>query len=134
MPGRDVGTALGLPPAEIGPAVLALAEDQWFDRKSARISPQKLAQALVAFGNAEGGFVVIGVGDGVVEGTDASPAHRNELMQAHVQHADPPVRVRSRLVPCVTDRRCTRPPARPGGRHGGRGARDHPGRRLPAHR
>ena len=102
MPGRDIETALGLPPAEIGPAVLALAEDQWLDRKSARVSPRKLVQALVAFGNAEGGVVVVGVGDGVVEGTDAEPAHRNELMQAHVQHADPPVRVRSRLVPCVT--------------------------------
>lgn len=99
---HDVEASFGLPPADVGPAVLALPEDQWFDRKSVRISPQKLAQALVAFSNAEGGIVVVGVSDGTVEGTDAVPEHRNELMQAHVQHADPPVRARSRLVPCVT--------------------------------
>ncbi len=102
MPHRDVATALDLGPAEIGPAVLALAEDQWFDRKSIRVSPQKLSQALVALGNAEGGAIVVGVSDGVVEGTDAERDRRNELMQAHVQHAVPPVRARSRLVACTT--------------------------------
>jgi hypothetical protein len=31
--------ALGEDPAGVGGALLALPEDQWFDRKSARISP-----------------------------------------------------------------------------------------------
>lgn len=100
---RDAQATLDLHPTGVGPAVVALAEDQWFDRKSIRVSPQKLSQALVAFGNAEGGIIVIGVSDGLVEGTDAQPARRNELMQAHVQHTIPPVRVRSRLVPCLTN-------------------------------
>jgi len=30
-------------------------EDQWFDRKSAKIDPKALANELVAFANAEGG-------------------------------------------------------------------------------
>ena len=33
----------------IGPALLQIPEDQWFDRKSARISPKDLADKLVGF-------------------------------------------------------------------------------------
>jgi len=47
--------ALALGPAEIGPALLSIQEDQWFDRKSARISAAELAKHLIGFANAEGG-------------------------------------------------------------------------------
>ncbi|NJC69011.1 ArsR family transcriptional regulator [Planosporangium thailandense] len=76
-------------------------ENQWFDRKSVRISPVKLAETEVAFANAEGGTVVVGLSSGQVEGTDAYPAHRNDLMQAAVDHTVPPVRARSRLLECI---------------------------------
>lgn len=46
----------------------ALSEDQWFERKSGRISPKDLAVPLVAMANAEGGYVVVGISEGVVEG------------------------------------------------------------------
>jgi hypothetical protein len=36
-----------------GPALLALPEDQWFDRKSSRVSAQELANTLIGFANAE---------------------------------------------------------------------------------
>jgi ATP-dependent DNA helicase RecG len=81
--------------------LLAIPEDQWYDRKSARVSPHKLANDLIALANADGGTVVVGLSEGTVEGTDALQAHRNELMQAHVQHCQPPVSAKTQLVPCV---------------------------------
>ena len=38
-------------------------EDQHFDRKSARIQPKDILRHLVAFANAEGGHLVIGIED-----------------------------------------------------------------------
>jgi ATP-dependent DNA helicase RecG len=96
--------ALRLPAPAIGMALAALPEGQWFDRKSVRIRPAHLAQAEVAFANAEGGTIVIGIHDGRVEGTDAHPQHRNELMQAAIDQSEPAVRVRSKLVECHNDR------------------------------
>lgn len=98
---RQAQDALRLPRAEVGPALLALVEDQWFDRKSARERRQGLANSLVSFGNAEGGLVVIGLHGGKVEGTDADARHRNELMQVSADLTEPPVRARSRLVACI---------------------------------
>lgn len=96
-----VERALGLLPQEVGPALIALPEDQWFDRKSARIKSRALGDVLVGFGNADGGVVVIGVAEGVVEGVDQLGGRLNDLMQAHLDHVVPPVRTRSRLVDCV---------------------------------
>src|SRR2546421_8411773 len=92
--------ALRLPAPSVGMALAALSEGQWFDRKSVRIRPAHLAQTEVAFANAEGGTIVVGIHDGRVEGTDGQPQHRNELMQAAIDHTEPSVRARSMLVEC----------------------------------
>jgi ATP-dependent DNA helicase RecG len=102
MSSAALARALLLHPGERGSAVAELAEDQWFDRKSARIAKQALANHLVGFANADGGTIVVGIGEGAVEGTDARPEHRNELMQAAIDLTEPPARVHSRLVGCVT--------------------------------
>lgn len=102
MSQRQVAAALASAQDEVGPALLELAEDQWFDRKSARIRPEELAKTEVAFGNAEGGVIVVGLSNGVVEGTDRDPARRNALMQAAADFTEPPVHARPRLVPCRT--------------------------------
>lgn len=104
MPIAEVERALASSPAEVGHLLLELPEDQWFDRKSARIPPRTLAEHLVGFSNAEGGTIVIGVSDGRIEGTDADPARRNAQIQAAIDFTSPSVRVRHRLVPCVDDR------------------------------
>jgi len=96
--------ALALPAPAVGLALAAIPEGQWLDRKSVRIRPAHLAQTEVAFANAEGGSILIGIHDGRVEGTDAHPQHRNELMQAAIDQTEPPVRVRSTLVDCRNDR------------------------------
>lgn len=46
-------------------------EDQFFDRKSPRIAPAKLAEAIVAFANADGGSIAIGINDGKLEGINS---------------------------------------------------------------
>jgi ATP-dependent DNA helicase RecG len=96
----DTGRALLLPAAEVGEALKAIHEDQWFDRKSFRIAPRELANVMVGFANADGGTLVVGIHDGKIEGADSSATHRNELMQAHIQHCQPPVPARSWLLAC----------------------------------
>jgi ATP-dependent DNA helicase RecG len=100
----SLDSVLELPPDRIGAELAALPEGQWFDRKSIRIQPAHLAQSLVAFANAEGGTIVVGISEGRVEGTDGQPQHRNGLMQAAVDHTEPPVRARSMLVECRASR------------------------------
>lgn len=95
-----VSQALSRPPEAIASALLELAEDQWFDRKSARISPRDLADHLNGMANADGGWVVVGLNDGRAEGTDANEERRNAQMQANIDYCVPPVRVKHRLEPC----------------------------------
>ncbi|HEY7200610.1 MAG TPA: ATP-binding protein, partial [Candidatus Dormibacteraeota bacterium] len=96
--------ALALAAPTVGMALAAIPEGQWLDRKSVRIRPAHLAQTEVAFANAEGGTILIGIHDGRVEGTDAHPQHRNELMQTAIDQTEPAVRIRSTLVECRNDR------------------------------
>src|ERR1700728_1714554 len=97
---RDVGRALHLSADEVGDALNAISEDQWFDRKSFRIAPRDLANAMIGFANSDGGTLVVGLQDGKVEGTDSSDSHRNELMQAHVQYCQPALPAQLKLVAC----------------------------------
>jgi ATP-dependent DNA helicase RecG len=92
--------ALNCPPEEVGPALLELAEDQWFERKSARISARDLADTLIGFANADGGLVVVGLHDGAVEGVGDSAHRLNDQMQANIDFCVPPVRTKGRLVDC----------------------------------
>ncbi len=54
-------------------------ENQFFDRKSARIKPDDIVRHLVAFANASGGTLVIGIeNDGRITGFRGDGAHRAE--------------------------------------------------------
>lgn len=101
---NQVDAALGLPTPEVGPALLAVAEDQWFDRKSARIAPKDLGPPLTAFANAEGGTIVIGLHDGKVEGCRQYQEKVNSFRQAAIDFAVPPTRVSLAEVGCVNSR------------------------------
>ena len=83
--------ALALPAGEALNALISLPEDQWYDRKSGRIQAKDLATPLVAFANAEGGYLVIGIHDGVVDGV--TPTRANEIRQAALDHTEPPVKM-----------------------------------------
>lgn len=97
MSSLEVDTAL----AKTGDALLrsltALSEDQWFDRKSGRINARDLSRPLVAFANAEGGTIVIGLRDGHADGV--SDELENAVRQAPIDFTVPPVRAR---VECRT--------------------------------
>lgn len=88
----------------VGPALLAVAEDQWFERKSTRIAPRELANTLIGLANADGGTVVVGLSDGDVEGTRATVSRRNAQLQANIDFCMPPVRARHDLVDCIDAR------------------------------
>lgn len=51
-------------------------ENQYFDRKSARIKPTEVARHLVAFSNANGGILAIGIEDnGTITGFNYDKAN-----------------------------------------------------------
>jgi ATP-dependent DNA helicase RecG len=102
MRSADIDEALTADPGEVGERLVLLPEGQWFDRKSVRIKPAKLAEALVGFANAEGGTIVIGIHNGTIEGLNgAEPNHQNDLRQTSVDFCAPPVRCTVRLVSCL---------------------------------
>ena len=93
--------ALAQDPKRRGEALLDLAEDQWFDRKSARVNPKQLAEALIGFANAEGGMVVVGLHNGRVEGIDfAESKQLSAWQQAAIDFTHPAVRCEPKLVEC----------------------------------
>ncbi|MDR0432429.1 MAG: putative DNA binding domain-containing protein [Bifidobacteriaceae bacterium] len=71
-------------------ALIRMPEDQWYDRKSGRVQAKELAVPLVAFANAEGGYLAIGIHNGAVEGV--VPARANDIRQAATDFTEPPVK------------------------------------------
>ncbi len=102
MTANEVDAALAGEPQDVGQKLLAIREDQWFDRKSVRTAPKDLARPLTAFANAEGGVIVIGLHDGVVEGFRGFEQKLNEYRQASIDYTVPPVRMQVSEHPCVT--------------------------------
>ena len=99
-----VENALASGPDEIGDALLAISEDQWFDRKSARISPAELANHLIGLANAEGGVIVVGLHGGDVQGRPANPKRLSDWRQAPLDFTRPAVPARFRALPCLNSR------------------------------
>lgn len=97
--------ALALPPGERGAALLDLKEDQWFDRKSARIGAVDLANSMIGFSNAEGGLVVVGLSAGQVQGVNSAGRRLSEWQQAALDFTVPAVPCRFRLLECVHHRK-----------------------------
>jgi len=103
MPTVAAEQALALGASERGAALLALNEDQWFDRKSSRTPAQDVANLLVGLANADGGIVVLGLWGGHVEGVDSVPKRVAEWQQAAIDFTAPTVPCRHRLVECTND-------------------------------
>lgn len=103
MTANEVGAALALPRDEVGAALLALREDQWFDRKGAQIEAKALGPPLVAFANAEGGVVLVGLSNGKVQGLNKVAPKINQYRQAPFDFTNPPVRASFEQIPCIND-------------------------------
>lgn len=78
-------------------------EDQTFDCKSIQIELKVLAISIVAFANADGGVVAIGVSDKTrkIEGVDQHTEKLNELLRVPLDFCNPSVPITSELLPCT---------------------------------
>ena len=78
-------------------------EDQTFDCKSIQIDPKALAITIVAFANADGGDIAIGVSDKTrkIEGVDQHTEKLNELLRVPLDFCNPSVSITSDLLPCT---------------------------------
>jgi len=83
--------------------VLAFEEMQIFDRKSINIAPKALAIPIIAFANADGGTVAIGISDKTrrVEGVDYDIEKLNELLRVPFDFCVPTVKIEIEKVRCV---------------------------------
>lgn len=78
-------------------------EDQTFDCKSIQIEPKALAVPIVAFANADGGVIAIGVSDKTrkIEGVDQHTEKLNELLRVPFDFCNPSVPVTCSYLPCT---------------------------------
>ena len=76
-------------------------EDQTFDCKSIQIEPKALAVPIVAFANADGGVIAIGVSDKTrkIEGIDQHTEKLNELLRVPYDFCNPSVPVTCSYLP-----------------------------------
>lgn len=81
-------------------------EGHYFDRKSARKDPDEIAKHLMAFANAAGGKLVVGIeDDGTVTGFKRDKAHSIEgFEQAHMTELKPSPKVEAERVDVVNDK------------------------------
>lgn len=76
-------------------------ENQVFERKSARKDAKGLSNHIVAFANADGGTLVIGIEDnGDITGIDAYPHHVNDILRVPFDYCTPSVRITTETVEC----------------------------------
>ena len=76
-------------------------ENQTFDRKCVRIDEKALAVPIIAFANADGGVIAVGVeNDGKVTGIDHALEHVNHLLRVPMDYCIPSVVVNVEYISC----------------------------------
>ena len=85
--------------------ILSKEENQTFDRKSINISPKDLTIPIVAFANADGGDIAIGITDKTkrIEGIDFETKKLNELLRVPFDFCNPTIPVTCRYMDCTND-------------------------------
>ena len=83
--------------------ILSREEGQTFDRKSIRIKPKDLAVTIIAFANADGGDLVVGITDGKkeIEGVDDDQKVLNEIRRTPFDFCIPSVNTQVEMLPCM---------------------------------
>ena len=83
--------------------ILSREEGLTFDRKSIRIKPKDLAVTMIAFANADGGDLVVGITDGKkeIEGVDDDQKILNEILRTPFDFCAPSVNAHVEMVPCI---------------------------------
>ena len=83
--------------------IISRKENQSFDCKSIQIDPKALAITIVAFSNADGGLIAIGVSDKTrkIEGIDQHTEKLNELLRVPLDFCNPSIPVTCSYMPCI---------------------------------
>lgn len=77
-------------------------ESQTYDRKSARKDPKGLSNHIVAFANADGGTLVIGIEDnGEITGIDEHADRINEILRIPFDFCKPSILIDTETVECI---------------------------------
>lgn len=77
-------------------------ERQMFDRKSAKIDAKALSTPIIAFANADGGLIAVGIeDDGTITGIDDHTSNINELLRVPFDYCRPTVQVFTETVDCI---------------------------------
>ncbi|MFC5541893.1 ATP-binding protein [Ureibacillus suwonensis] len=85
--------------------ILTIPESQYFDRKSAEIKAKKLAETLIAFANADGGIIAIGVKNGQIEGVKSQGEQKiNDFLQAKMDHCKPAIKTEERFLDVINSK------------------------------
>lgn len=80
--------------------LLTMPEGRTFDRKAAEYDRKKLANILVAYANADGGVVAIGIKNKKIEGINCLGPHKiNALLQVGVDLVNPSLKVDPTFLP-----------------------------------
>ncbi|MCM1125710.1 MAG: putative DNA binding domain-containing protein [Lachnospiraceae bacterium] len=77
-------------------------EKQLFDRKSAKIDAKAIVAPMIAFANADGGLLVIGIEDnGEITGIDDFIKNVNEILRAPFDFCQPSILIETETVGCM---------------------------------
>lgn len=85
-----LATLRSLSPSQRAEVLVSRPEDQWFDRKSARVHARDIAATLIGFANAEGGLIAVGIHGGGFD-AEVDIEAENTLRQSAVDFTVPPV-------------------------------------------
>lgn len=78
------------------------AEKQQYDRKSAKIEATAIATPIIAFANADGGMLAVGIEDnGEITGIDDYTKNINEILRASYDFCKPSIMVETETRECV---------------------------------
>lgn len=78
------------------------SENQLFDRKSAKIEAKAIAIPMIAFANADGGLLVVGIeDDGKISGIDNFTKNINEILRAPLDFCQPSIMIETEIINCV---------------------------------
>ena len=77
-------------------------EKQSFDRKSAKIEATAIATPMIAFANADGGLLAVGIEDnGEITGIDDYAKNINEILRAGYDFCQPSIFIEKETVDCI---------------------------------
>jgi len=84
--------------------IIQSREGQLLEFKSARIHPRDLADVLIAFANADGGLVAVGIEkDRQITGIGRHAGNVNALLRAAFDYCEPAVKVETKYLDCTND-------------------------------